>query len=1188
MSGLILHKNRVIAGSSIGYDLMDDVPLVANSYSENWVRPSDWISVPTPSVGSEVVYMLYGVDESHSNYLNIKASGTFSVDWGDGTSEIVSGGGYSRKEYSFSSISPSAQTSEGFRAVLITVTPVYPNTLTSFSIQEYHSYWTNRDRVNILEMKVSAPYMSSFNVGNSGNNNNIQQTDRMRSFEFVGTHMITNTSYLFNGCLNLRYAKMNLSGVTDARYMFGSCLSLTEAYISNCVNITNMEGMFQYCYNLRSLPSISANACTTMKYMFRNCYALEESPTILLSSNLLDTSYMFNECKNLGRLKPFNTSKVTNMEYMFYACRILSGVNLFDTSKVTNGQYMFYDCTSIAKLPLFDFGSLTNGQYMFYNCYSIVNDRRTLGLPLFDLKNLTNGLYMFSNCWKLKIVPNFNFEKLLNMSYMFASCWQIESFPQFNTPLVTNMSYTFTGCRSIFDFPLINTSNVTNMEGMFQSCYNLREVPLFNTSNVTNMQRMFYCTESTDALGGSIYTLPAFNTSKVTTMNRFVCGQVTLQYFPQIDTSKVTDMQMMVAVCSSLKEFPTLNFDSVTSAYAMFRYCPDIRKIGNINMPKVGDMRLMFQYCYNLKSIGTITTSSTYLWGLDNCFYACHKLLSVNLFDTGSVSDFSNVFAYCYQIVEIPAFNTSNVTNFTSAFNSCRSLRNFPSINTSKGTNFSNMFYECHLLENLFPFSMNKCDTINQMFWRCYNITSVTFSNSYTYMQPYNAFRECYKLKSFSMLGGTFSGNAESTFVSCHNLTTLGTFSVSCWNTNSMFSNCYSLKEIKHIKFVGNPSYANSMFSSCLSMVETPFINLSSIADNNADNQSYIFSGCRNISVLNATASKLRIIISEANLDWPNLSKFLNSLAPAASTNDYHRYIQISGNKGTMEMMDINKRKIVREKGYTYSSYPTYWQDQGSGYVYYPWENLTMYMNMGNTFSYSNGPTASDISGYSYPDLSTTNGTILGGPIYGTSGLYFDGLYDGINIGTSSITSTSIYGYFTVFAVLEPTSLPSGATVSIIGRWGATNSNNYYLDFTDKKLRFGLTTKANDSSPNSARTERSRVLNRVFNNGERYFIAASWNWGSNGCSIWVNGKKETSFYSDNMPASAGHIISVTSSTAPTTAYSNLSIAYNQNSVSMGGPAYNSNIKIFTAGFYQRALDDIKIEELHSYFKRSIP
>ena len=203
--------------------------------------------------------------------------------------------------------------------------------------------------------------------------------------------------------------------------------------------------------------------------------------------------------------------------------------------------------------------------------------------------------------------------------------------------------------------------------------------------------------------------------------------------------------------------------------------------------------------------------------------------------------------------------------------------------------------------------------------------------------------------------------------------------------------------------------------------------------------------------------------------------------------------------------------------------------------------------------------------------------------------MYIDGIDDGINIGTSSVTSTSVTGDFTIFAVIEPISLPLGVTVSIIGRWGATNSNNYYLDFTGGRLRFGLTTKANDSSPNSARTERSRVLNRVFNNGERYFIAASWYYGSNGCSIWINGKKETSFYSDNMPTtSGGHIISVTSSSAPTTAYSNFSIGYNQNSVSMGGPSYNSNIKIFTAGFYQRSLDDIKIEELYSYFKRFIP
>jgi surface protein len=1188
MSGLILHKNRAIAGASIGYDIIDDAPIEANVYSENWVRPADWISVPDPSVGDEVVYMLYGVDDQHSNYLTIRAAGTFSVDWGDGTSEIVSSGGYSRKEYSFSSISPSAQTSEGFRAVLITVTPVNPNTFTSFSLQEYHSYWTRRDRINILEMKVSAPYMSSFNVGNSGNDNGIQQTDRMRSFKFIGTHKITNASYLFNGAIGLRYMEMDLTGVTDARYMLGSCVSLSEANVSNCGSIANMEGMFQYCYNLRSLPSITATSSTTMKYMFRNCHALESSPTILGSSKVLDTSYMFYECRNLVILNTFDTSKVTNMEYMFWGCRILATVNLFDTSKVTNAQYMFYECNSLMKLPFFDLGSLINATYMFYNCYSVVNDRRTLGLPLFDLKNVTNASYMFASCWKLKIVPNFNLAKVTNMSYMFSWSWQIESFPQFNTPLVTNISYAFQGCRMIFDFPLINTSNVTNMEGMFQNCYSLREVPLFNTSNVTNMRRMFYCTETTDAMGGSLYTLPAFDTSKVTDMNRFLSGQIKLKYFPVIDTSKVTDVGYMMNSCVSLAEFPTLNYNSVTSAYSMFRYCTDVRKIGAINMPKVGDMRLMFIYCYNLRTIGTITTSSSYLWGLDNCFANCHKLGKVNLFDTASVSDFSSVFTGCYQLSEVPAFNTSNVTNFSNAFNGCRSLIAFPSINTSKATNFTNMFYDCFHLENIRPFSMNKADTLNQMFWRCYNITSITFSNSYTYAQPYNAFRDCYRLKSFSMENGTFSGNAEAAFAGCHMLKNLGTFSVSCWNINSMFQSCHSLKEIKQIRFVGNPSYANSAFSYCYSMVETPFINLSNIVSNDANNQGSIFYGSRNIAIVNATASRLRLVVSESNLDWPNISNLLSSLGPAASTSDSQRYIQLSGNKGTMEMMDMNKRKIVFDKGYTYSSHPSFWQDHGSGYVSYPWDNLAMYMEMGNTFSYSGGTTASDISGYRYPNASTVDGTILGNPIYATYGIYLDGIDDGINIGTSSFTATSIYGYFTVFTVIEPLSLPSGATVSLIGRWGATNSNNYYLDFTDGRLRFGLTTKPNDSQPNSGRTERQRILNRTFNSGERYFIAASWNWGSNGCSVWVNGRKETSFYSDNMPASAGHIISVTSSSAPTTAASNFSIGYNQNSVSMGGPAYNANVKIFAAGFYQRNLDDIKIEELHSYFRRSIP
>jgi hypothetical protein len=88
--------------------------------------------------------------------------------------------------------------------------------------------------------------------------------------------------------------------------------------------------------------------------------------------------------------------------------------------------------------------------------------------------------------------------------------------------------------------------------------------------------------------------------------------------------------------------------------------------------------------------------------------------------------------------------------------------------------------------------------------------------------------------------------------------------------------------------------------------------------------------------------------------------------------------------------------------------------------------------------------------------------------------------------------------------------------------------------------------------------------------------------------MWVNGKRQTSFYSDNIQSAAWNLISVTSSTAPTSADSTFSIGYNQNSVSMGGSGYHSNIKVFSAGLYQRVLSDRNIEELHSYYKRIIP
>jgi hypothetical protein len=309
---LIISSNRVIQGKSVGYEIIDDPILLATYSVDTWVRPTDWISVPTPATGSEVAYMLVGVYEQGPNFLTIQGSSTFSIDWGDGSSQIVGSGSYARKEFLFGSYSAGTLTTEGYRQALVTVTPQTPGTFYSFDLNNYHSYSNLNYRPSVFEIKLSGPNLTSLSLQTSANT----QLDRLRNFEFVGTHSITNFSYLFNSAEALRKVKINCQGVTNTLSMFNGCLNLREVDITNLNSVTNMSGMFQNCYSLNTLPVIDAASCSNMSSMFSTCINMEETPTLINTSNVTNTSSMFSACYNLKKVNLFTTSNVTDMSSM--------------------------------------------------------------------------------------------------------------------------------------------------------------------------------------------------------------------------------------------------------------------------------------------------------------------------------------------------------------------------------------------------------------------------------------------------------------------------------------------------------------------------------------------------------------------------------------------------------------------------------------------------------------------------------------------------------------------------------------------------------------------------------------------------------------------------------------------------------------------------------------------------------
>jgi surface protein len=790
-------------------------------------------------------------------------------------------------------------------------------------------------------------------------------------------------------------------------------------------------------------------------------------------------------------------------------------------------------------------------------------------------------------------------------------------------------------CNTGSDIPIMDTGNVTNMSGMFFGCVSLKTVPLFNTKNVTTMYAMFRCQSGTNMAlysynQGSLISVPKFNTQNVTDMGEMFYNQRFFSSYPEFNTSKVTNFSYMFYNCWSLKEVGNFSSTYSVSLYEMFKSCSNLRKIGYLNFPsgpRGSDMYSTFESCGRLESIAGITASP---WRLSYTFKDCGRLREIPYFDTSGVNnwdmgDMYQTFKGCSSIITIPNFNFDNVYDFYETFKDCTSLKYIPYINTKHCTRFQSMFENCYHLEDVpiidlsrsthyYPSDRTRPTSINihRMFDECHNIKSITFSNataSTTEFDATYAFRNCSNLEKVSMPNVTVT-SVGYMFENCHNLLEIGTFSIyrpggsNAWGGyDSIFKNCYKLNNITDLVFIGSPWSYDRMFQGCVSLTETPYFDMSAVGKT-TDNMSgkpwngaavdYMFDGCDNLSKINIKGSTMRMTFNRNNLNYKNISDILRNLGTFSNVwrsggtemnSTPYNSINIYDNPGLPEMISIHKRKMVFEKGYTFSYVYT---DNGS-YTTYPWQNLPLYIQINDNNSYyGSGNTVSNISGYKYPDTTFLNGTLINSPIYNLDIVNYDDYvansfddllppgkssnfeFNGVNQCITFGTPSTILSSGTIFTVFELTELPqAGKTHSIMGRYGSTSSN-YFLDFTDGRLRFGFTQMGSNII-------RHRTLNATFSVGVRYSIFARYyNWGSHICDIWVNDVLQTTSnnYSENISSFPGE----------------LRMAEDvKNVLSIAGDYYNnrnySKIKVYAAGLYYKLIETWEVNELNYLFKR---
>jgi surface protein len=489
-----------------------------------WTRPEDWITLTAPASNEQKFVGLLGISNDNSNYVALLAQGNYTVDWGDGVTENFTSNTKASHQYTYSSIS-STITSDGFKQVLVTVTPQAGQNLTVIDLQQTFTRTSLSTSAQIpwLDIAVAGTNLTTIKLTGSINPTftmgylqrvNIVSSNltsyaslfaycaQLKNLTVNSNSTITNTSNMFDGCISLESIPLfNTASVTNMANMFDSCISLESVPLFNTASVTNMANMFVGCVSLKSVPLFTTSSVTTMASMFDSCTSLISIP-LFNTPVLANTSSMFNGCSSLESVPLFNTASVTSMSQMFYSCSSLESVPLFSTASVTSMSQMFYSCSSLESVPLFTTSSVTTMASMFNLCTSLES------VPLFTTSSVTSMSSMFSYCSSLESVPLFNTASVTNMQSMFSYCTSLKSVPLFNTASVTTMSSMFVGCISLKSVPLFNTASVTTMQSMFNSCISLKSVPLFNTASVTTMQSMFE-----NCL--SLESIPSFNTTSV-------------------------------------------------------------------------------------------------------------------------------------------------------------------------------------------------------------------------------------------------------------------------------------------------------------------------------------------------------------------------------------------------------------------------------------------------------------------------------------------------------------------------------------------------------------------------------------------------------------------------------------------------------------------------------------------------
>jgi hypothetical protein len=243
-----------------------------------WVRNTDWLPMPDISSSEQKVAALVFIDPNGSNFVALRCSGAYTVNWGDGSAaENIATNTTAEHTYDFAnSALANTVTTLGNKQAIVTVTPQSGQNLTSINLNMTPSGTSGGSNFYTqpwLDLIISAPNCTSLSISNADPRTRILERVVIKS---LGSADLGN---LFLGALALSSVSLTLPNApTSVTSMFQSCGSLIALDMTN-VNFTGVTSLASFLGSAQRLQYLNVAGCnfsgvTSLYRCFLNNYVL--------------------------------------------------------------------------------------------------------------------------------------------------------------------------------------------------------------------------------------------------------------------------------------------------------------------------------------------------------------------------------------------------------------------------------------------------------------------------------------------------------------------------------------------------------------------------------------------------------------------------------------------------------------------------------------------------------------------------------------------------------------------------------------------------------------------------------------------------------------------------------------------------------------------------------------------------